>query len=123
MRNELTIVRLIPPASPMPPALGPTRYSSAIVQLPPAPSIFARAGREAVGGHVELLRDLALAEDLHRHAGPSREAVGLQRVRRDRVAVAVARLEVAQVHRLRLRAERLERHRLLHVRAAQLAHP
>ena len=34
-----------------------------------------------------------------------------------------ARLEVGEVDRLRVRPELLERHRLLHVRAAQLAHP
>ena len=46
-----------------------------------------------------------------------------QRVRGDLGALVEARLEVAQVDRLGVRPERLERHRLLHVRAAQLAHP
>src|SRR6202021_2495120 len=32
-------------------------------------------------------------------------------------------LEILEVDRLGVRTERLERHRLLHVRAAQLAHP
>ena len=46
-----------------------------------------------------------------------------QRVRGDLGAGVEARLEVAKVHGLGVRPERLERHRLLHVRAAQLAHP
>ena len=51
------------------------------------------------------------------------EALRVQRLERDRGARLEPRLEVEQVDRLRVRAERLERHRLLHVRAAQLAHP
>ena len=46
-----------------------------------------------------------------------------QRVGRDLRARVEARLEVGQVDRLGVRAEGLEGHRLLHVRAAQLAHP
>src|SRR5439155_10410222 len=51
------------------------------------------------------------------------QALGLERLERDVGAGVEARFEVAQVDRLRVRAEGLERHRLLHVRAAQLAHP
>src|SRR6266403_4278071 len=45
-----------------------------------------------------------------------------QRVQGHLGAGVEARLEVTDVDRLRVRAERLERHRLLLVRAAQLAH-
>ena len=44
-------------------------------------------------------------------------------VGRDLGAGIEPRLEVGEVDRLAVRAEGLERHRLLHVRAAQLAHP
>src|SRR5918997_901440 len=79
--------------------------------------------REAVGVHCERLAQVALAEHLDGHVA-ARGQVGLaQRVRGDLGAVVEARVEVAQVDRLGLRAELLERHRLLHRRAAQLAHP
>ena len=64
-----------------------------------------------------------MAEHLDRHAacawrGPSRAASPGSPRRRRRSGV-----QVREVDRLRVRPERLERHRLLHVRAAQLAHP
>src|SRR4051794_24107287 len=80
--------------------------------------------REAVRVDRELLRQIALAEDLHGDVLARGQARGLEAVRSDLGAVVEARVEVAQVHRLRVgAAELLERHRLLHVRAAQLAHP
>src|SRR4051812_9599382 len=85
--------------------------------------LLARGLREAVRVDGELLRELALAEDLHRDALARGETGGTQRVGRDLGAVVEARVEVAQVHRLRVGAAvLLERHRLLHVRTAQLAH-
>src|SRR5205807_3440848 len=47
----------------------------------------------------------------------------VQRLQGDRVAGGEAGLEVGHVDRLGVGPERLKRHRLLHVRAAQLAHP
>src|SRR6201999_3711574 len=67
-------------------------------------------------------RDLAAGEDLYR-VGAGREALGLQRLRGHLVARLEALLEVGEVDRLGLRAEVLEGHRLLHVRAAKLSHP
>src|SRR3954471_10232694 len=83
------------------------------------------AGRtaELVRVDGELLGERALGEDLDRDVLAAPEALGLERVERDLVAGLEAPLEVLEVDRLRVRAEGLERHRLLHVRAAQLAHP
>src|SRR5215210_5388139 len=83
------------------------------------------AGRrgEAVGVHCERLRQLTLAEDLDRHLAARGEAVLAQGIGGHLGPLVEARLEVPQVHRLGVRAELLERHRLLHVRSAQLAHP
>src|SRR6185312_9753964 len=78
---------------------------------------------EAVCVDGERDRDLALGEDLDRHPLARGQALALQRLQRDRVPGAEARLQVEQVDRLRVRPEGLERHRLLHVRTAQLAHP
>src|SRR5215213_3711193 len=78
--------------------------------------------RETVRVHGEPLRQLAVAEHLHRHRAASGQAGPAQGVRGDLGTGVEARLEVGQVHRLRARAELLERHRLLHRRAAQLAH-
>src|SRR5215210_4937573 len=78
---------------------------------------------EAVGVHGERLRKLALAEDLDRHLAARGEAVLAQGVGGHVGPLVEARLEIPQVHRLGVRAELLERHRLLHVRTAQLAHP
>src|SRR3954449_10015680 len=79
--------------------------------------------REAVGVHGERLRDLPLAEDLDRHLAARGEVLLAQGVGGHLGPLVEARLEGPQVDRLGLRAELLERHRLLHVRTAQLAHP
>src|SRR3954470_18307330 len=79
--------------------------------------------REAVGVHGERLRDLTLTEDLDRHLAARGEVLLAQGVRGHLGPLVEARLEVPQVDRLGVRAELLERHRLLHVRTAQLAHP
>src|SRR5579884_787581 len=78
---------------------------------------------EGVGMHGQRLGQLALGQDLDRDALAGREPLGLHRLERDRGAGVEASLEIQQVDRLGVRAEGLERHRLLHVRAAQLAHP
>src|SRR3954468_23810632 len=79
--------------------------------------------REAVGVHGERLRDVALPEDLDGHLAARGEVLLAQGVRGHLGPLVEARIEVSQVDRLGPRAELLERHRLLHVRAAQLAHP
>src|SRR5437764_4113720 len=71
----------------------------------------------------QLLGELAPAQDLDRHVALRGQPGGLERVQVDRGAVLEAPLQVADVDRLRVGAERLERHRHLLVRAAQLAHP
>src|SRR5436190_4001019 len=74
--------------------------------------------------HGQLLGDVALAEHLDRNALPAREVLLAERVRGDLGAVVETRVEITEVDRLGVRAPVcLERHRLLHVRAAQLAHP
>src|ERR687889_1171660 len=83
--------------------------------------LLARGAREAVGAHGQALRHLAAGEHLDRHALARGEAGGGQALRRNLGAVVEASVEVADVHGLSLRAEGLERHRLLHVRPAQLA--
>src|ERR1044072_7268930 len=83
----------------------------------------AGGGAERVRVHGQRLRDLALCEDLDADVLAVAEALGLHGRERDVVAGLEARLEVLEVHGLRVRPEHLERHRLLHVRAAQLAHP
>ena len=93
-------------------------------QVPPAASMRSRAAAlKPWAWTVSALVSSPLASTLTgmplRVARPLR----LQRLERDLGAGLEARLEVEQVDRLRVRAERLERHRLLHVRAAQLAHP
>src|SRR4051812_8215625 len=72
--------------------------------------------------NVELRLDLAPGEDLDR-VRPLGQALLLERRRGHFGAGVETLLEVAQVDRLRLGAEVLERHRLLHVRATKLAHP
>src|ERR687894_2518091 len=81
----------------------------------------ARGAREAVGAHGQALRHLAAGEHLDRHALARGEAGGGQALRRNLGAVVEASVEVADVDGLRLRPEGLERHRLLHVRTAQLS--
>src|SRR4051794_22492396 len=83
----------------------------------------AGARRELVRRHGERLRQLAAAEDLDRHVARLGQTRGLQLGQADRRAVVEARVEVVEVHVLRVRPEHLERHRHLLVRAAQLAHP
>src|SRR5262245_64324333 len=73
--------------------------------------------------HGELLRQLAAPKDLDRDVALLREPGRAQLLQPDRGAVVEARLQIVEVHVLRVRAERLERHRHLLVRAAQLAHP
>src|SRR5437588_2905348 len=85
--------------------------------------LLARGLGEAVRAHGELLGELPLPEDLHGDALPRGETARGEGHGRDLVAVAEARVEVAEVNRLGMRTELLERHRLLHVRAAQLAEP
>src|SRR5829696_1237641 len=83
------------------------------------------AGRlgEAVGVHGQRLGERAAPEHLDRDALAGGEAGAAQRVEVDRRALVEARLEVLEVDGLGVRPERLERHRHLLVRAAQLAHP
>src|SRR2546430_7322916 len=83
----------------------------------------ARGCAEGVRVHGQRLAQLALGEDLHRDALALGQAVRPERVGRDLGAGVEALLECRQVHRLGVGAEGLERHRLLHVRPAQLAHP
>ena len=99
-------------------------YDSMIWQVPPAASIFSRAVFEkpwacTVSGLVSSPR----REHLDRDALAGGQAGAAQRVEVDGGALVEAGLEVLEVHGLRVRAERLERHRHLLVRAAQLAHP
>src|SRR5215204_6794894 len=79
--------------------------------------------REAVRVDGEGLRELAAPEHLDRHVALRREPLLTQRVGGHLGTRVEARIEVVEVHGLRLRPELLERHRLLHMRAAQLAHP
>src|SRR5829696_4927228 len=80
------------------------------------------AGRlgEAVGVHGQRLGELAAPEHLDRDALAGGEAGAAQRVEVDRRPLVEARLEVLEVDGLGVR---LERHRHLLVRAAQLPHP
>src|SRR3954453_15123318 len=79
--------------------------------------------REAGGAARELLGELAVAEHLDRDPPAGGEAGGLHRGGIDRRAVVEARIQVVEVDGLGVRPERLERHRHLLVRPAQLAHP
>src|SRR3954453_24251728 len=91
----------------------------------PAGSLDGRTGGGAEGVRVDRqgLGDLALGEALHRDALAGAQALVAQRLEGHVGALVEARLEVLEVDRLRVRAERLEGHRLLLVRAAGLAHP
>src|SRR3954452_23406363 len=82
----------------------------------------ARGLREAVGLDGELLRELAVAQHLDRDVAARGQAGSPQRGGIDRGAVVEPRIEVREVHRLRVRPEHLERHRHLLVGPAQLAH-
>src|SRR3954453_2100700 len=79
--------------------------------------------RELVRVHGELLGELAAAEDLDRHVALGGQAGALERGQVHRRAVVEAALEVVQVHVLRVRPERLQRHRHLLFWTAQLAAP
>src|SRR3954470_5748439 len=83
----------------------------------------ARRLRELVGVNRELDRELAAAEDLDRDVALLGQAGRAQRLEIHGRAVGEALRQVVQVHVLRVRPERLERHRHLLVRPAQLAHP
>src|SRR5919106_6595729 len=80
----------------------------------------ARGRAEGVGVDGELLRQRAAREHLDRYTLAVGQAVGVQRIERNLITGVEAPLEVDEVDGLRVRPERLERHRLLHVRAAQL---
>src|SRR5215216_7871112 len=110
-RNALRIVDSIP-ALRLDDLAGPARGLDAL----------ASGLGERVGVHRELLGQLAAREDLHRDVLAGAESGGAQRVEIDRRAVVELLLQVGQVDRLGVRPERLERHRHLLVRAAQLAH-
>src|SRR5437764_3959478 len=83
----------------------------------------ARRSAECMRVDGQRLAQLALGEDLDRDVLLAREALGPERVGGHLGAGVEALLERGEVHRLGVRAERLERHRLLHVRSAQFAHP
>src|SRR5438309_4171037 len=82
----------------------------------------ARTGAERVGVHFQRLAELALRQHLDGYVLARGQAVGLHQLDRDLRAGIEAALERVDVDGLRVRAERLEGHRLLHVRAAQLSH-
>src|SRR5579875_3504666 len=79
------------------------------------------SGAEAMRVHGQRLGDLALGQHLDRDALARGQALAVHGLQRDRGPGLEARLEVGQVDRLGVGPERLEGHRLLHVRAAQLA--
>src|SRR6478752_5640512 len=85
--------------------------------------LLARGLAEAVRVDRQRLGELALGEHLDGNLLAGGETLGVHRLKRNGRARLEASLEVEQIDRLGLRAKRLERHRLLHVRAAQLAHP
>src|SRR5262249_50211151 len=65
----------------------------------------------------------ALGEHLDRDLLARREPLGVHRFKRNGIARLEPSLEIEQVDRLSVRPERLERHRLLHMRPPQLSHP
>src|SRR5215207_1862402 len=83
----------------------------------------ARGLGEPVRVHRHRLGDLAAAQDLDRHVAAGREAGRRHGGGVDRGARVEPLFEVAEVDRLRVRPEHLERHRHLLVRPAQLPHP
>ena len=92
-------------------------------QVPPAASMAARADLEkpcacTVSGLLSSPRPSTLTGMSRRVASPA----DLSAATIDRRAGLEARVEVAEVDRLRVRPEHLERHRHLLVRPAQLAH-
>src|SRR5436305_925314 len=85
--------------------------------------LLARLGAEGMCLDCERLGDRTLGEDLDRDVLARGQALPVHRFERHGIAGLEALLEVEQVHDLGVSAEGLERHRLLHVRTAQLAHP
>jgi hypothetical protein len=71
----------------------------------------------------ERLPELSLSEDLHWYAATGRETGRPEGVGCYLGAFVEALVEVTQVDGLRVGAELLERHGLLHVRTAKLSHP
>ena len=101
----------------------PEHYGSRVWQEPPAASIFSLAAAlKACARTVSFFEISPRARIL---TGSERLArpFSFRRLRRHLGAGVEALLEVGEVDRLGLGAEVLERHRLLHVRAAQLSHP
>src|SRR4051794_5550253 len=70
----------------------------------------------------ERLAELALGEDLHGNAPAPREPTGAHQFEGHLGAGVETVLQRGDVDRLRVGAERLEGHRLLHVGPAQLSH-
>ena len=104
-------------------ANSPEHYGSRVWQEPPAASIFSLAAAlKACAWTVSFFEISPRARILtgsERFARP----FSLSVAGRHLGAGVEALLEVGEVDRLRLGPEVLERHRLLHVRAAQLSHP
>src|SRR5262249_14111535 len=75
----------------------------------------ARAGTESVGVDGESLGELALREHLHRYALARGESAFAHQLERNVGARVEALLQRGDVDGLRVRAKRLEGHRLLHV--------
>src|SRR4051794_41765953 len=71
----------------------------------------------------QRLGELSATQDLDRDPLAGGQAGAPKGVEVDGGAVVEAGVEVREVDRLRVRPERLERHRHFLVRAAQLAHP
>src|SRR3712207_2759978 len=84
--------------------------------------LLARGGGELVRMDGQRLAEIALGQDLDVDALARAQALLLQGLERDLGARLEAVLEVGEVDRLGVRPERLERHRHLLRRAAELAH-
>src|ERR1700736_6239139 len=85
--------------------------------------LLARCLAEPVGVNGERLGQLGLGQHLDDDPSAGRQSLAVHRLKGHGRTRLKARLQVEQVHHLGLRAEGLKRHRLLHVRAAQLSHP
>ena len=86
------------------------------------PYALSRTGAERVRVHGQGLAQLALGEDLDGDVRARGQAAGAKQLERDLGAGLEALLERGDVDRLGAGTEGLERHRLLHVRPAQLSH-
>ncbi len=84
--------------------------------------LLARGRRSGVHGDRERRRQLADPEQLHVLANRADQALRLQRLGRDLLAGLEA-VEVADVHRLGVRPERPDRHRVARGAAAELREP